>query len=93
MGDVSSLLMYVLVLALCGVGAMYFMKSNNGNKGPSQSSSSSNEMNVIKLTHPSDIGFSQIAQGSSVGGATLPSGFKVPSDGTWIIKGDTLVRQ
>lgn len=36
--------------------------------------------------------FAKIAQGSRVTGATLPSGFKVPKDGVWIVKGDKLVR-
>ena len=42
---------------------------------------------IIKLTEPSDIAFTNIAQLSKVTNATLPSGFKVPDStiGDWII--------
>lgn len=91
MEDLSTILLYFAVLVLCGVAAMYFTRRSTVQ--PQSSKGNTDSINVIKLTHPSDIGFARIAQMASVGGATLPSGFKVPSDGDWIIRGDTLVRQ
>ncbi len=43
------------------------------------------DINVICLTDASDIAFSNIAQKSTVTGATLPSGFNVPTYGIWKI--------
>jgi hypothetical protein len=43
------------------------------------------DINVICLTDASDIAFSNIAQKSTVTGATLPSGFNVPTHGIWKI--------
>lgn len=51
-------------------------------------------MDFIRLKHPTDIYFAKIAPMARVGGATLPSGFKVPAapDGeTWIIFGTSIV--
>jgi hypothetical protein len=42
-------------------------------------------INVICLTDPSDVAFSHIAQKATVTGATLPSGFNVPTYGIWKI--------
>tara|TARA_A100001011_G_scaffold399933_1_gene511149 strand:+ start:571 stop:786 length:216 start_codon:yes stop_codon:yes gene_type:complete len=47
--------------------------------------------NIIKLNKPNDIAFSNIAQNACVTGATLPSGFKVPESGQWIINSNFLV--
>ena len=47
--------------------------------------------NIISLTNPNDIGFSKIAQKSIVTGAILPSGFKVPQLGHWVIIDNYLV--
>ena len=38
-----------------------------------------------------DADFATIAQGATVTSATLPSGFKVPSHGTWVIRGQYIV--
>ena len=46
---------------------------------------------IICLTNPNDIAFSTIAQKSIVTGATLPSGFKVPQLGHWVIIDNYLV--
>ncbi len=46
---------------------------------------------VIILKGP-DLLFARIAQGAKVGGATLPSGFKVP-DGVWIVQGDKIIKK
>ena len=45
----------------------------------------------IKLNHPDDIALSNIAQNAIVTGATLPSGFKVPESGKWVVKNDFIV--
>ena len=41
---------------------------------------------IIRLNKPNDIAFSNLAQGAKITGATLPSGYKVPNHGTWVIK-------
>tara|TARA_Y100000996_G_C22010404_1_gene432473 strand:+ start:249 stop:467 length:219 start_codon:yes stop_codon:yes gene_type:complete len=46
---------------------------------------------IIKLSQPDDIAFSNIAQNAIVTGATLPSGFKVPAEGNWVVKNDFIV--
>ena len=46
---------------------------------------------IIKLNQPDDIAFSNIAQNAIVTGAILPSGYKVPNTGHWIIKKDFIV--
>jgi len=43
------------------------------------------EYDIIKLTDNNDIAFANIAQLSKVTNATLPSGFKVPDSGNWVI--------
>lgn len=45
---------------------------------------------IVILLEGQDLDFARIAQGAKVGGATLPSGFKVP-DGVWIVQGDKIV--
>ena len=47
--------------------------------------------NIIKLNKPNDIAFSNIAQGAQITGATLPSGYKVPEEGYWVIKDTYLI--
>ena len=37
-----------------------------------------------------DVPFTQMAQEAIVTGAILPSGYQVPKNGHWIIKGNTL---
>ena len=49
-----------------------------------------NGKQVIILKHQTDKSFSFMAQHAKIGGATLPSGFKVP-DGDWTIIGNCLV--
>lgn len=46
---------------------------------------------IVILLEGQDLLFAKIAQGANVGGATLPSGFKVP-DGDWIIRGNKCVK-
>lgn len=46
---------------------------------------------IIWLNQPDDIAFSNIAQNATVTGATLPSGFKVPTTGKWVVKNDFIV--
>ena len=46
---------------------------------------------IVIILEGQDLLFAQIAQGAKVGGATLPSGFKVP-EGDWIVEGDVIVR-
>ena len=48
---------------------------------------------IIKLVDTKDIAFSNIAQNAKVTGATLPSGFKVPSsiNDNWIIHKNFLI--
>tara|TARA_Y100000589_G_scaffold279463_1_gene275445 strand:- start:63 stop:269 length:207 start_codon:yes stop_codon:yes gene_type:complete len=46
---------------------------------------------IIKLNQPNDIAFSNIAQNATITGAILPSGYKVPEKGKWIIKDNYLV--
>ena len=43
------------------------------------------QSNIIKLTEPNDLIFSQIAQKATVTGATLPSGLKISPFGDWKI--------
>lgn len=50
-----------------------------------------NGKNVIILIDSNDIGLTSIAQMAKIGGATLPSGFKVP-EGDWTIIGKCLVQ-
>ena len=47
--------------------------------------------NIIKLNKPNDISFSKIAQGAKITGAILPSGYKVPDEGYWVIKDTYLI--
>ena len=53
-----------------------------------------NIMDIIPL-RGADLLFAKIAQGATVTGATLPSGFKVPkpksADGDWTVFGNSLV--
>ena len=49
-----------------------------------------NGKTVIILKNINDKGFSTLAQQAKIGGAILPSGFKVP-DGDWTIIGHCLV--
>ena len=46
---------------------------------------------IVILLEGQDLLFAQIAQGAKVGGATLPSGFKVP-EGDWIVQGDKIIK-
>ena len=46
---------------------------------------------IVIILEGQDLVFAKIAQGAKVGGATLPSGFKVP-DGVWIVKGDQIIK-
>jgi len=46
---------------------------------------------IIRLNKPNDIAFSNLAQGAKITGATLPSGYKVPNSGTWVIKDTYLI--
>ena len=46
---------------------------------------------TIRLNKPNDIAFSNLAQGAKITGATLPSGYKVPNHGTWVIKDTYLI--
>ena len=46
---------------------------------------------IIRLNKPNDIAFSNLAQGAKITGATLPSGYKVPNRGTWVIKDTYLI--
>lgn len=51
-------------------------------------------MESIRLKNPTDIQFAKIAPMAQVGGATLPSGFKVPTapDGEeWVVFGASVV--
>lgn len=51
-------------------------------------------MESIQLKNPTDIQFANIAQAAKVSGATLPSGFEVPTapDGEeWVVFGASLV--
>ena len=50
-----------------------------------------NGKNVIILIDSNDIQLTRIAQMAKIGGATLPSGFKVPQ-GDWTIIGKCLVQ-
>lgn len=50
-----------------------------------------NGKNVIILIDSNDIRLTSIAQMAKIGGATLPSGFKVPQ-GDWTIIGKCLVQ-
>ena len=50
-----------------------------------------NGKNVIILIDSNDIRLTSIAQMAKIGGATLPSGFKVP-EGDWTIIGKCLVQ-
>ena len=45
---------------------------------------------TIVINHPMDVPFTQMAQEAIVTGAILPSGYQVPKNGHWIIKGNTL---
>lgn len=49
------------------------------------------DINVICLTKPSDIAFSNISQKAFVTGATLPSGLKVSPFGDWRIINNYIV--
>ena len=46
---------------------------------------------IIKLNQPNDIAFSNIAQKAVVTGATLPSGYKIPIHGNWVIKDNFVI--
>lgn len=46
---------------------------------------------IIKLNKSNDIAFSNIAQGAKVTGATLPSGYKIPIHGNWVIKDNFII--
>ena len=46
---------------------------------------------IIKLNKSNDFAFSSIAQGAKITGAILPSGYKVPNHGTWVIKDNYLI--
>ena len=49
-------------------------------------------MDIIRL-QGADLLFAKIAQGATLTGATLPSGFKVPKpkNGDWVVFGNSLV--
>lgn len=49
------------------------------------------EKHIIKLNKPNDIAFSNIAQGATVTGAILPSGYKIPTLGNWVIKDNFVI--
>ena len=46
---------------------------------------------IIKLNKPNDIAFSNIAQGAKVTGTILPSGYKIPTYGNWILKDNFVI--
>ena len=46
---------------------------------------------MVIILEGQDLVFAQIAQGAKVGGATLPSGFKVP-EGEWVVQGDKIIK-
>ena len=47
---------------------------------------------MVIILEGQDLLFAKIAQGAKVGGATLPSGFRVP-DGEWIVQGDKIIKK
>lgn len=46
---------------------------------------------IIQLKNATDIYFSKIAQDIVITGAKLPSGFKIPNVGDWIVSGHYII--